>query len=170
MVRQGNRTCAAVLAALLEEWVPHLDHAFALAVRVPLSTEYLVHVRAVEVPPLFVHCEDRISPRREAIRGVRYDNGSGFLRGRPRLRFGSPSPDKLAVVSGEARAAGEADDGSPAALCFGVESSTIRTSFRSASARSTFSDSERRSPLFRGPECSKDCSATTSVMIHSPKR
>ncbi len=107
----------------------------------------------------------RICPGRCLERGVGDDYAPGAFFGRP--IFLPPAPDTLAVVSGEAWAAGDADDGVPAA-CGGTACGSGRTSARPfpASCAAWRGWTWRRSPGRRDPECSNEASARTSIMDH----
>ena len=72
------------------------------------APKYCAHLGSVFIPPGSVHGVEGIGPGTELKGGVGYDNGAavGLL---------TPRPGFFAVVRGEAGAAGDADNGVPAA-------------------------------------------------------
>src|SRR5690606_4872700 len=92
-----------------------------------------------------------------------YDAARAFLRPR---RFFAPASDSFDVVGMQAWAAGEADDGVPAAFRGFPRPRTSSTRPLSDSRRAWLGLTLKRSPGRRVPECSKDSSARTSIMGH----
>jgi len=86
----------------------------------------------VRVPPDFIYRKQSVSPRRNSISRVRYDNTS--FRGRP--RFFTPLSDALNIVGCEAWATGEADDSASIPAAFIGRSINSFVSISTASPRS----------------------------------
>src|SRR5690606_1403229 len=152
VLRQGHGPGAGV-AALAK------DHGFCtrhvLGAGEAFAPEAGGHLGSVFVPPRPVHGVERVGPGAELKGGVGYNNGSPAA-------LAAPRPGFFAVVRGEAGAAGDADNGVPAAC--GGRSSMMRTRPRVARSRATGSETVKRLNRRRAPPCSKLCSASTRGM------
>ena len=159
----GPRT--AVLASLSEVRRADALNVPADAMRYPLAGECALYLDKVVQPPGLIHGIQNIGPRRGPKGGVGDDYATGSFFGRP--GFLPPVADTLAVVSGEAWAAGDADDGAPATFG-GTACGSGRTSTRPFSAifAAWRGWTWSLSPGRRVPECSNDASARTSIMNH----
>lgn len=105
-----ERRCAAIGAVGVEPC--HFPtRAFDCLRRYQRAREDSPNIRQMHLPPCLIQGIQHVRPRAQAKRRIRYDDAACFL-GRP--RFFAPGTDTLAIACGNAWAAGDADDGSPA--------------------------------------------------------